>query len=526
MNDLSISVDKLLELYPTISEYQEIFTANPTSDTEFIKKYLTSKLWRLNNLYTIVNKDGQRIPFVMNPSQHTVYAASLKHPRLIILKSRQQGISTLWLVSFFDDAIFTPDLNVGLMAQGADEASTLLTRVKLAWDALPKPVKEFMSIELIQNNTKEFGLSNESKIFIRTSFRSTTLQRLHISEFGKIANKYPEKAKETKTGTLQAISAGNTVVIESTAEGNNEFKTMWDTASDFHGRRSPKDFFPVFLSWLGDRDCRTDIEQPISPKQAEYFSGLEAELNVVVEPEQQWFWVSQYRELGDDIYQEYPSTPDEAFRASRDGAYYASLYRNYVLKYKREVSGIYDSNLDVDVAIDLGMNDDTVLVFFQAHNEEFRIIDEYQNSGEGLAHYVEVMFNRGYNIGTVILPHDVKVKELSTGKSRLHRLRELGVRQTKVLPRIAINDGIEAVRRVIPNLWVDPRCEYLITCLKNYSKEWDDRVGVWKNKPLHDDFSHGADAIRYMAVGAYSKQQSKDKITRFRRSNVVDGLAL
>jgi hypothetical protein len=462
----------------------------------------------------------------MNPSQHRVYAASLEHPRIIILKSRQQGISTLWLVSFFDDAIFNTDINVGLMAQGTDEATTLLTRVKLAWDAFPSEVRDFLALRLLQDNTKEFGMSNGSKIFVRTSFRSTTLQRLHISEFGKIANKNPERAKETKTGTLQAISAGNTVVIESTAEGNNEFKNMWDIASDFQGARAPKDFMPVFLSWVYDADCTTDIPQVITPKQATYFSSIEAELDTELTDNQQWFWVSQYRELGDSIYQEYPSTPTEAFQASRDGAYYATNYRNYVLKYKREVPDLYDENLAVEVAMDLGMNDDFVLVFFQRYNDEYRIIDEYTNSGEGLEHYVNHMSGKSYRYGNIYLPHDVRVKELNTGQRRIDRLHELGVRRTKVLPRIPVNDGIEAVRKIIPKLWIDVRCEYLIGCFKNYSKEWDDRVGVWKNKPWHDEWSHGADGIRYMAVGSNSTSDYKRQVKRIKQRTVVGGIAM
>lgn len=525
MNKLRIHDTQLLELYPNVADYKDIFDRAPASDQEFVSRYLSSKLWRLNNLYTIVNKDGERVPFIMNPSQHRVYSASLLHPRIIILKSRQQGISTLWLVSFFDDALFNTDLNVGLMAQGGDEAQTLLTRVKLAWDTVPEEIRTFMGLSLVQDNTKEFGLSNGSKIFVRTSFRSTTLQRLHISEFGKIANKYPEKAKETKTGTLQAISAGNTVVIESTAEGNNSFKDMWDTATDFHGDRSPKDFYPVFLSWVNDEDCHTDIKQEIPPKQEEYFSSIEAELNVELTLEQRWFWVSQHRELGDDIFQEYPSTPDEAFRASRDGAYYATLYRNYVLKYNREISDLYDTNLEVEVAIDLGMNDDFVIVFFQRHKDEFRIIDEYVNSGEGIEHYVNVMKEKPYTYGDTLLPHDAKVKELNTSQRRVDRFHELGVRRTRVLPRLAINDGIEAVRKIIPNLWIDVRCEYLISCFKNYSKEWDDRVGVWKNKPWHDEWSHGADGIRYMAIGSLAKDNDRVQRRRTNRRSVVNGMA-
>jgi len=527
MKKMSLSKQKLEELYPNMD--LSVFYEYPKTDKDIIEKYLPSKLWRLNNLYTIIDKHGKRIPFVMNKSQHRVYSAKLEHPRLIILKSRQQGISTFFLISFLDDALFLEDMNIGLMAQGKAEAGTLLRRVKLAWEEFPQIVQEFLGISLGKNNSEEFSFANNSTVFIRTSFRSATLQRLHISEFGKIANKYPERAKETKTGTLQAIAPGNDVAIESTAEGDNAFKEMWDAAVDFTGERSGKDFHPIFLSWIDDPDCTTKYSQPISDEQAEYFAKLEDELQITLTNRQKWFWVMQYRELADDIYQEYPSTPEEAFMATKDGAYYGTLYRKLVMSKNREIDDLYDPNLEVNVVIDLGMNDDFVMAFFQRWKNEWRIIDEYRNSGEGLSHYVNVMFDKPYNINVVVLPHDVKVKELNTGQTRLARFRQLGVKRTKVLPRVAVNDGIEAVRRVLPDLYIDPKCTYLISCFKNYSKQWDDNLGVWKDKPLHNTYSHGADTIRYMALSGLKRVDKNEdgyETRAGRKKYVVDGLAM
>jgi len=116
MNKLSIDKERFIQLYEDMLPYYEIFTHKFKTDEQFVNEYLTSKLWRMNNLYTIIDKDGEKITFVMNKSQHAVYSAYRKHPRLIILKSRQQGISTFWLIFFFDEAIFTGDLNLGLMA--------------------------------------------------------------------------------------------------------------------------------------------------------------------------------------------------------------------------------------------------------------------------------------------------------------------------------------------------------------------------------------------------------------------------
>lgn len=522
MWNLSISKDEFNKLYPNFHN-PEIFERQFTSDTDFIENYLASKLWRLNNLYTIIDKYGRLIKFRMNPVQHIVYSELLKHPRLIILKSRQHGISTLMLINFFDDALFIPNLNIGLMAQGTDEASKLLERVKIAWEEFSPEVKEFLSLDTDKNNTKAFAFNNNSNIFIRVSFRSATLHRLHISEFGKIASKYPERVTETKKGTLQAIAPGNPVVIESTAEGDNAFKEMWYQARDLK-QYTIMDFKPIFLGWTLDKDCTSDIDEYISPKHAEYFEKLETEYNIKLSREQKNFWIQKYRELNDDIYSEYPTTDDEAFTVSKDGTYWAKLYRQFVIKNNREIDGLYDENLGIQVSFDLGIDDTMVICFFQYYKDEFRIIDEYFAEGESLQHYMQTMYKMYKNIINIILPHDVKVRELSSGKSRLDMIRSWGVKNITVLPRDNIADGIEAVRAIIPKLWIDKKCEYLRSCFLNYTKAWDERLGTWKQKPLHNQYSHGADTIRYMVMGV--KKQFSQYSAKPKYKQVYNGLAL
>ena len=492
----------------------DLFVYPPKDDADLINNYLPSKLWRLNNLYTIVDKEGEKRRFVMNYAQHRVYNYLLDHSRAIILKSRQQGISTFFLISYVDDLLFVDDLNVGMMAQGDAEAKTLLKRAKLAWNEFPQSVRDFLTVSRVNDNTQELSLSNGSTIFVRTSFRSTTLQRLHISEFGKIANANPARAEETITGTLQAIKAGNIVAIESTAEGDNLFKTMWDTAVErleqvtMQGKKlSALDFYPVFLSWLDDPDCNSNDDEEELPVHTQYFTEVESKTGRTIAKSQRNFWIAKYRELGGKITQEYPATPDEAFQKTKDGTYYARAYREFVRSRGREVRGLYDHNLPVHVAMDLGMSDTMTLFFFQVFRGEVRIVHEYFNSGEGLEHYVNYMNKLrdtdGYDIQWLVCPHDIEVTELGTGISRKQRLIELGCTKLKVLPRLDIASGIERVRKLIPNLFIDVSCNYGIGCLLNYTKEWDDLHQVWKAKPLHDKWSHGADAIRYLAMAGF-----------------------
>lgn len=544
MINLRITEEQFDELYPDLAGHYRFFDEPipfGTSSTEVERLYLSSKLWRLNNIYKVIDKGGNPVVFRMNYAQHRVYAATRQHPRIIILKSRQQGISTFWLVSYFDDAMFCPFLNIGLMAQGNDEAATLLERAKFLWETLDESVKGFLNTMLEKDNTKEFAFSNKSTIFIRVSFRSTTLQRLHISELGKIANSNPKRAKETKTGTLQALGVGNTGVIESTAEGRNMFKHMWDDSIiAYHsGQMTQKDFLPVFLSWLDDPDCLLDIPQAVDEAAEKYFTELTEKTGRVISPEQRNFWVAQRRELGGDIYQEYPATPEEAFTASRDGTYYSRQFTEMVVRRGGVVADLYDENLPVDVYFDLGVDDYTVLLFVQWHKNEWRVIDEYWNNGYAIQHYLSHIKDGPYKPRALRFPHDVKVREQGTAKanglakSRLEIIREWKREENQtwrvdVIAKGSIENGIEAVRRLIPKLKIDPRCTYTIDCLLNYSKEWDEKLQVWKKTPLHNEYSHGADTLRQIASSTIeTKGQHESKLADFYRGQKPDsGYAL
>jgi len=401
------------------------------------------------------------------------------------------------------------------MSQGKKESQTLLERTTVALMGLPEKVVELLDIVVVKDNSEAIAFSNGSKMYIQTSFRSGTLQRLHISEMGKISAKFPEKAKETKAGSLQAIAPGNTVVVESTAEGRkNEFYNMWHEADSFVGNRTPMDFYPVFLSWTDDPDCNLDIPQTIDRDAEDYF--IKCELNVAkysgrpfkLTQTQKWWWVAKKREIPTEIYQEYPATPDEAFAAVRDGTYYARIFKEKVLDRGQLREGLYDPKLPVYAAADLGRNDMWVTVYFQIHTglsgrREWRVIASYNNTGEAIAHYVNEAKTRPWLVKRWYLPHDADVTDLSQDKSRVDIFRSLGCK-CKVMRRSSdVTNDIEVVRQALPDFWIDPiEAAYVVDMMYNYSKEWDSKGdGAWKNKPLHDEWSNPADAIRYMVMG-------------------------
>lgn len=170
-----------------------------------------------------------------------------------------------------------------------------------------------------------------------------------------------------------------------------------------------------------------------------------------------------------------------------------------------------EPQLLVNTAWDLGMSDSTAIWFFQhlpvGHMGEWRFIDYYEASGEGLAHYAEVLARKGYRYGVHLAPHDIAVRELGTGRSRLETARNLGINFAAV-KNLPIMDGIEAARQVLGAAWFDrDKCAKGLNCLYGYRREYDDARAAYRDYPLHDWTSHGADAFRYAAVG-YQRPQS------------------
>lgn len=151
-------------------------------------------------------------------------------------------------------------------------------------------------------------------------------------------------------------------------------------------------------------------------------------------------------------------------------------------------------------AWDLGVGDSTAIWIAQVAGQEVRLLDYIENHGQGLDWYVRELKSRNWEKAENLLPHDVEVRELGTGRSRLEMLREAGLDCT-VLPRLPVDDGIAAVRRLLPRCWFDPKTKQGLDCLRNYRREYDEKRNVFFDKPLHDWASHGSDAFRYLAVG-------------------------
>lgn len=190
-----------------------------------------------------------------------------------------------------------------------------------------------------------------------------------------------------------------------------------------------------------------------------------------------------------------------SFEAAIRGAYYGKEMRD-AEESQRITRVPYEPVAEVWVAFDLGMDDSTALWFAQMIGREIRIIDYYEAQGMALDHYVKVMREKPYVYGGYLLPHDAKVRELGTGKSRIETMEGLGLKNCQIVPMQSIEDGINAVRLMLPRCYFDrDRCKQGIESLKQYRSEYDERRGVFSSRPLHDWTSHAADSFRYLALG-------------------------
>lgn len=171
-----------------------------------------------------------------------------------------------------------------------------------------------------------------------------------------------------------------------------------------------------------------------------------------------------------------------------------------------------DESLEVYAAVDLGMADATAIWVYQLYANECRFLKYYSNTGKSLDHYITWLKNLDYHVDQVFLPHDAKVRELGVGKSRVQIFEDRNV-NVEVLNRTSVEDGINAVRMAFSRMWFDAEgCKDGIKALRNYRSDYNSKNQVLRNKPRHDKYSNGADAMRYaiMSMNEYFSASHSD----------------
>jgi len=378
------------------------------------------QLWRIHNIYYIVDKKGNKVLFRPNWAQVKLLE-ELWYLNLI-LKARQLGFTTFIDLLFLDNCLWQSDKRAGIICHNREDAKVIFRdKVKFPFDNLPEQIRDSMAPNL--DSANELLFPNNSSIRVGTSLRSGTLNYLHVSEYGKLCAKTPEKAREVKTGALNTVQAGQVIFIESTAEGRAghfyELSQRAQNHAKLEKQLTPLDYKFHFFSWwehpeyeLADRDT---VDAVIPKDYREYFDELEGKIGKALSVGQKLWYIKKAADQGEDMKREYPSTPEEAFYASIEGAYYKNQMAAVRLT-KRIRPVPWQPTFPVNFFWDLGYNDETFIICHQHVGMEHRFINSYTNSGEALSHYVNWIQKQGYVWGRTYLPHDADSHTVARGE--------------------------------------------------------------------------------------------------------------
>lgn len=210
-----------------------------------------------------------------------------------------------------------------------------------------------------------------------------------------------------------------------------------------------------------------------------------------------------------------------SFNRGVEGSYYGRL-----IEKAREEGRIcnvpYDTRSPVNTAFDIGFGDSTSITFWQEIGGELRIIDFYENQGEGIAHYAKILQNKPYVYGTHYMPHDAGSGSIQTGRTLQDVAYDQGLKTTVLERENDVSVGIDAVRNMLSISYIDQnKCLHLIKCLENYHKKFNEKTQSYSETPLHDWTSHAADSVRYMAnariqYGRGPGSMTKDKLDKIK----------
>jgi hypothetical protein len=344
----------------------------------------------------------------------------------------------------------------------------------VAWDYIQHYARPIPGVAFNQSELRaDFPNEGQSRIFGADNpdnLRGIYLDRAVLDEYGL----HPAKTFSEVIGPT-LVDRGGSALFLGTPNGKNQFYDIAQHAKAEQAKGNPDWFYAEYkASETGLLDA-----------------GYLAQARAVMTPD------------------EYAQEFECSFEASVKGAIYGQEIAT--LREQQRITAVpIDPVLPVDTDWDLGVGDATAVIFSQSlRSGEVRIVDYYESSGEGLPHYAAVLAKKGYVYGQHWAPHDIQVRELGSGRSRIETAAQLGIR-FEVTPNIALEDGIHAVRMLLPRTWWDAeRTRPLLEAVQHYRRDYNQRLNEFKAVPVHDWASHGADALRGLAV---RQQVPKDKI--------------
>lgn len=503
---------------------------------------LGDQRWRLCNLYYIIPKEGARkIKFQPNWAQLMVLDELWFNDA--ILKARQLGLTTLINLLSLDSALFTPDFAAFFSSCDMTAVIKNMRRnIITAYESLPDGIRlAIPETGRAMGANPYIRFANGSRIEGGLSARGDSYQLVHVSELGKTAVKYPARAGEVFTGSMQAVLSGKGLrIVESTMEGEEgAFAALCQSAIEAtaaaHAEQrslSHEEYKLIFLPWWRHPEYQADPATVIvSPEDRKYFAEIEAKAQIKLTDRQIAWYVAKLHspEMGIvKMRKEYPSTPEEAFAGSSEGTVYGEQMAIATARGRLTVCPVL-KGVPVDTSWDLGIDDYTVIWLWQWHGQQLRSVGYIEGSGREWGYYAQQLWEwrqDGVVFGRHYLPHDGRNRQGETGKRTADILEEAGVRPIEIVDTPDKAAGVNQARSLIGVVQFDAEsCKTGITHLRRHRKEWSERLGAYVDRPRHDEHSHACDALRIYAQatdgGRLYPGGIKTKRTKYPRSAVA-----
>jgi len=360
----------------------------------------------------------------------------------------------------------------------------------IAWDAFKTFSRVIPDIKFNESELK-ITLPNEAKIFVLGAENPDNLRGLYLD--GVVLDEVAQMPHALWSEVIRPTLSDRQgwAIFIGTPKGQNEFYRLFLRA------KTEKNWYSAVFKL-------SDTTGP--DKQLTLMTHEEAKLAK-----------KEYKGREEIFEQEYECS----FTAAIRGTYYTKVIGQMATN-NQLTSVPYDPDYPVITAWDIGINDKTCIWYAQQMGGEIRIIDYDENTGESLNFYASIVKSKPYTYDYHILPHDVNVRSLATGKTRKEHLQNLGLK-IQVAPKLPVDDGINAVRTMLPKCFFDvKKCDKGLKSLMNYRSDYDSRTGTFKKNPLHDDSSHAADSFRYLALGlkSYKSQATSRMFEQMRQEDL------
>lgn len=412
-------------------------------------------------------------------------------------------MSTFSVLYLLDACLWNENTNAGIVSYSIEHAQHIFKKIiGYALDHLPS----WLDVEIVSKSAREITFGNGSSLRVDTTLRGGTCQLVLVSEFGKTCARSPLKAEEVVTGTLESVPCDGRIIIESTGEGNEGFFAEMVGKAALHKNEGLNvlDYKLFFYSWLDDVSYQLDDTVMYDTVMADYFTKIEAEKGILISPQQRAWYVTKSRLLGDKMRQEYPSTISEAFLSSSDAYYFAESIAKAYNDNRCLYTSLYDPLLPVYVAMDIGVNDLTVISIFQLCHGERRMLDYYEDKNKDVPFYAHFLLNdKRYMYNTIYLPHDSTKRDgilevQNTYERQFRKLfSHLGTKFV-VLPKMDKQLSISQARIMLDSFVFNvSKVKPFLDRITKYRKKWSEQQGRYLDEPYHDINSNYADCLQY-----------------------------